>query len=973
MKTLSSFVVAVAVLFSTARISADESAIPTPRWIWPQKERVANEKIALEATFEIKQPIQSAELVVAAEYCRGRVFINQQRAARSEPYGKLVSIDVAGRLERGANAITICCESVAGPSAVMARLQWTTTDGERHALVSDTNWRATRIDDINSPSSAESFTDKVVNLGAVETHRWRLQPDSITITPTDDYEQWRRATGAEQGSDPKTFQIASGFEVELIHSATADEGSWVSLASDSRGRGIIGLEKKGLLRLTLPQSPDEAVRVERVNESLTECRGLVFAHDSLYAMANGDKSLFRLRDTNGDDRFDSVTKLAEFAGDPGHGRNQLTLGPDGRVWGIFGDSVFEPDSATKLPPTLPFPTRAEKTRSGFVARFNEDATEIEVMVRGLRNPYGLDFNQHGDLFTYDADAEYDMGASWYRPTRVNHLLVGGDYGWRRVTRDWPPYFPDRADTPQPTIDIGKGSPTAVEFAAGDRFPPGYRNALFVLDWAYGRILAVHLTPRGSSYFASAETFLRGQPLNVTDIEFDREGNMMFITGGRGTQSAIYRVKYVGKEEMPPLETKQQKARRLHSLASRTTRQELELSLKSREKIGFEQLWPHLSSTDPWIRHAARVVLEKTPTESWRERALAEEDFAAALAARLALSRMTDDPPALTEPMFDQFETADERLQLEFLELAAKHSDEATLAKLHELYPTDSWEVNARLARILSQQPGDSLVFQTLALLERAQTQRERFLCLYVLRRVANGWTPELRRRYFEQLKQMGDFAGGAGLPTFRKLIWQEAIAALPETERAKYEALLQAKVEPWLADLPPARSKVVKQWTTDELAKSWARSKTNANAANGEKMFATARCVVCHRHGALGGTSGPDLTYVARRFEARDIIASIVEPSRVVSEKYAASTFELSDGRIITGRIAPGDYRATTLDLITDLLAPEKTTKVNKIDIVARQTSKVSPMPKGLVDTLTEQEVIDLLAYLLHGASGGSQ
>jgi hypothetical protein len=79
--------------------------------------------------------------------------------------------------------------------------------------------------------------------------------------------------------------------------------------------------------------------------------------------------------------------------------------------------------------------------------------------------------------------------------------------------------------PQPTLDIGKGSPTAVAFGTKSHFPPRYREALFALDWAYGRIVAVHLAPRGSSYHAAAETFLRGQPLNVTDIEFGADGAM----------------------------------------------------------------------------------------------------------------------------------------------------------------------------------------------------------------------------------------------------------------------------------------------------------------------------------------------------------------------------------------------------------------------------------------------------------------
>src|ERR1043165_6855029 len=66
-----------------------------------------------------------------------------------------------------------------------------------------------------------------------------------------------------------------------------------------------------------------------------------------------------------------------------------------------------------------------------------------------------------------------------------------------------------------------------------------------MDWSYGRILAGHMTPQGASYTGTFETLVRGKPLNVTDFEFGPDGAMYFLTGGRGTQSGLYRVSYVG--------------------------------------------------------------------------------------------------------------------------------------------------------------------------------------------------------------------------------------------------------------------------------------------------------------------------------------------------------------------------------------------------------------------------------------------
>jgi putative heme-binding domain-containing protein len=107
---------------------------------------------------------------------------------------------------------------------------------------------------------------------------------------------------------------------------------------------------------------------------------------------------------------------------------------------------------------------------------------------------------------------------------------------------------------------------------------------------------------------------------------------------------------------------------------------------------------------------------------------------------------------------------------------------------------------------------------------------------------------------------------------------------------------------------------------------------------------------------------------VANRFGRRDLLLSILEPSRVVDEKYRNEQVITSDGRVLVGRIVTGgDYRATTLRLATDPLRPSQTVEVNKSDIEAHQASPQSPMPAGLLDTLTVNEIQDLLAFLEHG------
>ena len=83
--------------------------------------------------------------------------------------------------------------------------------------------------------------------------------------------------------------VRTGFEVELLRSAKKDEGSWVSMTFDPHGRVLIAREDRGILRLTLPVKRGDETQLESINDTLRECRGLLWAFDALYANANNDK------------------------------------------------------------------------------------------------------------------------------------------------------------------------------------------------------------------------------------------------------------------------------------------------------------------------------------------------------------------------------------------------------------------------------------------------------------------------------------------------------------------------------------------------------------------------------------------------------------------------------------------------------------------------------------------------------------
>ena len=202
----------------------------------------------------------------------------------------------------------------------------------------------------------------------------------------------------------------------------------------------------------------------------------------------------------------------------------------------------------------------------------------------------------------------------------------------------------------------------------------------------------------------------------------------------------------------------------------------------------------------------------------------------------------------------------------------------------------------------------------------------------------------------------------------RSLMYDPSILGLEAQDIADIAAWLQTHntaASRGAGEHPPANTVFIRNWTVEEAAAAWTTAESKGDPVRGKTIFATARCVVCHGADGTGGMSGPDLTSLDRRLSPRDILTSIIEPSRVIDEKYAVETLALSDGRVVTGRIVPGDDRAPDFEIVSNLLEPEKTTKIAKTDVVLRQTSLVSAMPSGLLNTLGEEEIVDLVAFLL--------
>ncbi|MBC7817223.1 MAG: c-type cytochrome, partial [Planctomycetaceae bacterium] len=282
------------------------------------------------------------------------------------------------------------------------------------------------------------------------------------------------------------------------------------------------------------------------------------------------------------------------------------------------------------------------------------------------------------------------------------------------------------------------------------------------------------------------------------------------------------------------------------------------------------------------------------------------------------------------------------------------------------YPQELEEPNQRLCELLAYLEWLPLVEKTIPRLEQAVEQEDKLAYLTTLRNVPVGWTLDLRRRYFAELRKADLFDGGNLLPIAVNGIREDALAMLSADERRELGTLLEPAAENGgdIATLTTARP-VVREWKLEELEAAVKNTTAPRDVARGEKLFRETLCLRCHRVGTEGRTIGPDLTFVASRFGPRDLLEHILVPSKVIDGKYRQTIVETKSGQVLAGRVVGGD--SSNLLVAPDPLRPTKVTKIPLNDIEARKASTVSPMPAGMLNSLTEPEILDLLEYLRIG------
>jgi putative heme-binding domain-containing protein len=135
-------------------------------------------------------------------------------------------------------------------------------------------------------------------------------------------------------------------------------------------------------------------------------------------------------------------------------------------------------------------------------------------------------------------------------------------------------------------------------------------------------------------------------------------------------------------------------------------------------------------------------------------------------------------------------------------------------------------------------------------------------------------------------------------------------------------------------------------------------SGASGSAERGAVVFEKAQCVKCHRYGPRGEGIGPDLSNVSRRFQRKEILESVIFPSQVISDQFAAKTVVTADGKTYTGLVGQ------TSDGVVVLQENTEKATIGKDDVDMIVPSKQSAMPAGLFNNLSLAEIADLFAYM---------
>ncbi len=428
----------LAMLFAGHAIQAEEAS-----WIWSPKhakDEVPEVACYFRKTFQAYSPSR-VQITIAAddEYI---LYVNGSQVGRGQSYRQLDEYNITRHIRRGRNTIAVQVFNHRGPTAALvARIFLKKPNHGWITLSSDATW-LTSLRPLplwNTTYYNDRFWTHAQVFGSLgDTVPWDRQED---VTETEIHRTER-------------FRIGREFKVDRVVSAE-ETGSLIAMSFDEFGN-IVASREGGPLLLIYDSDRDETIDTVRVYcDQVKNVQGILSVNGNVYVTGDGPdgQAMYRLSDDDEDGQLESVQTIIKFEGEMGeHGAHGLTLGPDGWIYVVIGNhtSPKRPFDSTSpyrdyyegdlVRPRYEDPgghAAGRKAPGGVIFRTDLAGKKVQWVAGGLRNVYDLAFNSEGELFVHDSDMESDIGMTWYRPTRICHVVPGAEFGWRSGWAKWP--------------------------------------------------------------------------------------------------------------------------------------------------------------------------------------------------------------------------------------------------------------------------------------------------------------------------------------------------------------------------------------------------------------------------------------------------------------------------------------------------------------------------------------------------------
>lgn len=994
---------AVRALLLRAANSAAPQTGPTPHWLW-DADAQGDEELFLRREFAVSAVPKKARLAIVCDN-NCRVYVNGTRVASDDSWESAKVVDVAKHLKAGDNVVAVHAWNDGGPAAMALRLSWQEGENE-NAVVSGKTWHC--------HSDDPDGWDRV----GFDDSSWPLVRDLGPLGGAGlpwSGRHGRQALGTQV--DAYAPQIAMvDWEIDVpvgqpsamrLLDIPRELGSWVSLAADPQGRLYSSSQGGGLYRITPALDFGGTTTIEAVPVELGGAHGLLWWRNCLYAVVNGKQDgFYRLTDTDSDDMLDHVELLRALDGSGEHGPHSVVVAPDGenllvlcgnmtKLTEIVSSRVPQNWAEDRLLPRLNDARGfwgGYSPPGGCLYQVDPDGKRWELICCGFRNPFDLVVLPTGQVVVYDADMEWDMGLPWYRPTRYLAGQSGVDYGWRKGSAKWPLDYPDAQKALQ---DIGPGSPTGMAYV------PGTAGGIVGLDWTFG-----------TAYFEGSPWQV-GAPFPVADVTLSQraDGGVYVVTGGRGLPSRLIRLvagrasgDYAWNDEEALRMARWGPATSWPETETRTAQQILDAGQVGGDALPFAGV-PLLRTPD-WV--TARIALERLPADKFRSTVLAVDTARPdrSFAGLLALARQG--AKSDLQPMLDalgKFSFAklshDQRiawLRVHSLALmrqgpASDEQRDAIAARLLPLLPAGNERQNQDLCELLTYVEATGVLDKAVPLLTPLRpseppawaelatrnavygdvidkmmanmTPMGQLAIANALRTVKSGWTIDQRRTLFTFLGEARGRSGGASYDGYVLKMVDLAWATCSDDEKRELEFLV-GRVR---APKNKFRSKPPKgpgqNWQVSDIPELVQGGFKGRKKKAGRNLFHAVGCASCHYFQGEGGFGGPDLTSLKNKFRASDVLEAVIDPNKVISDQYSGQVLTKKDGSALFGvvhKTYDGDMEVYE---VIPAVADAKPVRIPIDQVRKVEPSPQSPMPAGLLDRMSKDEIRDLIAFLL--------